>query len=697
MGKWANRTCKECGIMRPIYRMEEIYYEVYSGRSGVSASISPFSSKPVSSTRFHSGRKYYRKRKAWVCKDREAHNNLTYYDDLLREAERVRQLKAAEAEFFRKQIARWKEALYERIRKEVAIEEKRIRKERAIEEKRIRRDKALEEERIREAKKRAERIVKNLSILQNTEETIVRAGDFRRVFFEGLFASDQGKEVAEKLNKCMVNYPEKFVSSSKSVNMEEFIFDYLKFIPVSDKRSIPLITQEIISSDPFTKIINLSEFKRILLLKKWLNAISFVLLLFICLDIFITDPSNYGVDEADRLWKPWVYAIVLSLIPGIFSIFYKQDFLKRHQIFLGEFCSIFATLNNYFHSYYAKVMITKFKEDKDLQHLDNPSLSELLHIHFQPFYVLENNPESFFTFNSKTNIKINGLTNKKFVQDNFNETKEVYSEEISNYLLEHKHLFSEILESSESFNIFCFIFAYQLSGVDGHFDEVELQAINEFFQITKDDVNLAKKIIDMNSIVPVSNILSKLVFKNHGKNPVALEHIINNLFYIAECDGTISQEELDYIRNLSENLKISKSVFEKIHQNQRQIKDKSITSDVISVDEFIDDVNYEFSSENNLIISGRMHVSTLQKIFEESYGVKLRVYKSFNAKGHLADAKQTLGSLSQRKIESIQIIGSNTVEEVETLFREKLGIGVQLASIDNSRLLPNKKKIDEYS
>ena len=391
------------------------------------------------------------------------------------------------------------------------------------------------------------------------------------------------------------------------------------------------------------------------------------------------------------------YLLFVSLISLLFSFFYKQDVIKRHQIFLGDFCRVFVALNKYFHCYYAKVMIATLKEVDELQQFDNPSLSELLPIQFQPFYDLEKNPESLFTFNTKSESKINGLTNQKLVKDNINDVKDVYSEEIFNYLLEHKHLFSRILDSSESFNIFCYIFACALSEQDGHFDKAELQAISEFFHITNDDIVLASQIIEMNSTVPVSNILAKLVLKKYGNNTGSLEQIINNLFYIAEAGGTISQEEIKYIGNLSKKLKISKSVFEEIYQNQRQIKDDIVTTDSISVGEFIDDLNNEFSSENNIIISGRMHVNTLQKVFEECFGFKLRVYKSLSAKGYLADSKQTLGSLSHKKIESIQISGNNTVEEVENLFRDKLGLGVQLASIDNSRLLTNKKKLDECS
>ena len=105
---------------------------------------------------------------------------------------------------------------------------------------------------------------------------------------EGFFASDHYKEVSDKFNKCMVNFPEKFNSSSQSKNMKEFIFDYLKFIPASGKRSIPVITQEIFSSDPYTKIINLSEFKRVLLNKWVARTWAFLLFLYVILDSLIT-------------------------------------------------------------------------------------------------------------------------------------------------------------------------------------------------------------------------------------------------------------------------------------------------------------------------------------------------------------------------------------------------------------------------
>ena len=79
MGKYPNRTCNECHIMRPANYMQQITVSEPSGHSGMGFSFNPSKKQ---SARISSGRSYHRLKKVWVCKDKEAHNNPTYYSDL---------------------------------------------------------------------------------------------------------------------------------------------------------------------------------------------------------------------------------------------------------------------------------------------------------------------------------------------------------------------------------------------------------------------------------------------------------------------------------------------------------------------------------------------------------------------------------------------------------------------------------------
>ena len=75
MGKWANRTCSECGIMRSVNLLRKKTVSVNSGRSGGSFSIG----QRKKSLRFNAGRKYYRKKEIWVCAHSAACGDLHYF------------------------------------------------------------------------------------------------------------------------------------------------------------------------------------------------------------------------------------------------------------------------------------------------------------------------------------------------------------------------------------------------------------------------------------------------------------------------------------------------------------------------------------------------------------------------------------------------------------------------------------------
>ena len=103
-------------------------------------------------------------------------------------------------------------------------------------------------------------------------------------------------------------------------------------------------------------------------------------------------------------------------------------------------------------------------------------------------------------------------------------------------------------------------------------------------------------------------------------------------------------------------------------------------------------------------VTGNMHVETLQKRFEESFNTKIRVY-GLTVDGRIntgkgarpADPKSTLASNSpaSMKIQSITIHKSNTVDEIEKAFAERMGIGVQIMAPDGVTFAPNDMKLKE--
>jgi len=83
-------------------------------------------------------------------------------------------------------------------------------------------------------------------------------------------------------------------------------------------------------------------------------------------------------------------------------------------------------------------------------------------------------------------------------------------------------------------------------------------------------------------------------------------------------------------------------------------------------------------------ISGRMSVAGLKNQFKSSYGLELRVYKG----PKLADAKATLASLSDKRVEDFECNGNTKVANFEARFESATGLKVQVATLPNAPVEP---------
>jgi hypothetical protein len=106
-----------------------------------------------------------------------------------------------------------------------------------------------------------------------------------------------------------------------------------------------------------------------------------------------------------------------------------------------------------------------------------------------------------------------------------------------------------------------------------------------------------------------------------------------------------------------------------------------------------------FTSED-FEVESSMKVSELSKKFKTRFGLSLRIYKG---KQIADDGRMTLKTLDQRTTKSnvnfdasnLKIKASQSVLEVETLFFEKFGLVVQIADIENSKLIDNELSLGE--
>lgn len=69
--KPATKECQECHYRFPITEMKKRIVEKKVGRSGGSASVSPFAGfgHAKKSGRINSGRAYYRRKEEWICNE----------------------------------------------------------------------------------------------------------------------------------------------------------------------------------------------------------------------------------------------------------------------------------------------------------------------------------------------------------------------------------------------------------------------------------------------------------------------------------------------------------------------------------------------------------------------------------------------------------------------------------------------------
>ena len=90
-------------------------------------------------------------------------------------------------------------------------------------------------------------------------------------------------------------------------------------------------------------------------------------------------------------------------------------------------------------------------------------------------------------------------------------------------------------------------------------------------------------------------------------------------------------------------------------------------------------------------LNGRTKVKTLKANFKSTFGATLRVYKSTSCKGGFADDDATLASIRAEGCKGGDLVvkGNRQVGNFEMKVAEMYGIGVQVATKDDSALADN--------
>ena len=118
------------------------------------------------------------------------------------------------------------------------------------------------------------------------------------------------------------------------------------------------------------------------------------------------------------------------------------------------------------------------------------------------------------------------------------------------------------------------ILGAKLAKVDGVVSRDEVEVFKEKFVISPNDMEQVGKIFNeaKKTSYGFENIAYQ-VGELFQKNRIVLEELLNNLFYIAEADGKISDKELIFLKTISSIFKFNENTFDRIYQSRLNDKE----------------------------------------------------------------------------------------------------------------------------
>ena len=118
--------------------------------------------------------------------------------------------------------------------------------------------------------------------------------------------------------------------------------------------------------------------------------------------------------------------------------------------------------------------------------------------------------------------------------------------------------------------------AAKLAKADGVVTKDEIEAFKEKFKISSKDMQQVGKIFNEAKKTTYGfEIIAQQVGNLFQNNHIVLEELLNNLFYIAESDGKISEEELGFLKTLSSIFRFDENTFQRIYQARLNDKESN--------------------------------------------------------------------------------------------------------------------------
>ena len=130
--------------------------------------------------------------------------------------------------------------------------------------------------------------------------------------------------------------------------------------------------------------------------------------------------------------------------------------------------------------------------------------------------------------------------------------------------------FRSFAQHQQIFALSLIVLSAKLSKADGHVSKEELIAVKDKLKIPENELDQVGKIFnkakeESTGYEPYAQQIAQI----YNRNINVLEEVINTLFYIAEADGNISENEFQMIKKISEIFGLSSSQFEGIRESRK--------------------------------------------------------------------------------------------------------------------------------
>ena len=152
-------------------------------------------------------------------------------------------------------------------------------------------------------------------------------------------------------------------------------------------------------------------------------------------------------------------------------------------------------------------------------------------------------------------------------------------------------LLRELYESEDFVEISTALLAEEIAKSDGQISDDEIKVIREKFNLSE----LSQSIfIKVDRLTNSLELILKLLNKTYSDQDEIIETVINNLLYVAEADGHVSEDEISKLEQIATSLGMSLNKFRSILRNSQQLRsdENKRNRDFFTEEEHFDEIDH---------------------------------------------------------------------------------------------------------